>query len=259
MKQIYINDDNYQEFINPTINNEVFRCSCIGLTTPDLGLASTKTFGDLGIPLIPESEWKDRIKERIDNKTTTRDYVKSLDIPHLDQNGTNYCWANGVVHALELAEAREVGRYVSLSPASIAAPIKNFRNNGGWGDEALDWLREHGCNETVDWPANYWQDRRYYTHENKEKAKKHIVLEFAYLTPGRAGWEELVSTILGGLWVGAGFNWWRHLIMYADFNMNMDGDIRNSWKNWGDNGFGYLQGSKKYPDGAVVPIISKAT
>lgn len=257
MSTVYINDSNYQQFINPVIDGERYSCSYFGMHRPRVGLASTKTFGDLGVPLIPESEWKDRIKERIDNKTTTRHFVKALDIPHLDQNGTNYCWVNGVTHAIELCRGRELGRYVSLSPASAGARIKNFRNVGGWGDEALDWIREHGINETKDWPANAI-DRRYLTEENIDKAKLNCSVEFYYLSTGQQGWRETVSCILHGLWAAVGYNWWSHLVMGADLNMNLDLDIRNSWKNWGENGFGYLQGSRKYPDGSVVPVISTA-
>lgn len=251
MSQIYINDSNYQQFINPTVNGEKKLCSYFGMWRSKKAFNSAKDFGDLGISLIPKSEWKDRIKERIDNKLTARNFVQSLNIPPLNQESTSYCWINGPTHGLELSIAQSIGRYLSLSPASGGARIKNFRNVGGWGSEALDWMIEHGLNETKDWPANAI-DRRYLTDENIKLALRHRVREYYKLN----NWEEVVSAILHGLKVAVGYNWWAHEVLGCDLNMNEDLDIRNSWGNWGDNGFAYLQGNKKYPDDAVVIVNS---
>src|SRR5690606_36330226 len=126
--------------------------------------------------LIPEVEWKERIKEREAKGLTNRELCKLAGIAPLNQNGTNYCWANGVIQCMQIIRAKSGDPHKPLSPASVAGPITNFRNVGGWGDQALDRIREHGANFQEDWPANAI-DRRYHTPENREKAKANIVTE----------------------------------------------------------------------------------
>jgi len=65
---------------------------------------------------------------------------------------------NAPTHCCEIARLVETGRVFSYSPASAGAPIKGFRNVGGWGSQALDYFLEYGLNETVDWPANAMTD-----------------------------------------------------------------------------------------------------
>lgn len=253
MSLVYINDSNYQQYINPTINGTKYSCEYYGMWRSQEGYRSAKGFEALGIDLIPKDEWKDRIQHKINSKTTTKDLTTALRIPHLDQGQTNYCWINGVVHGTEIRLAQTTGIYTSLSPASGGARIKNFRNVGGWGDEALDWMMEHGINETKDWPANAI-DRRYNTPENQQKALRYRVTEWIKIE----SWDELVTCLLNDIRCGAGYNWWAHLICACDLNMNLDLIIRNSWRGWGDDGYGVLQGSRKYPDGACAVISTLA-
>jgi hypothetical protein len=109
---------------------------------------------DFDLPLIPRSEWDDRIADMERTKSRISDLMIQGGLKSLDQNGTNYCWANGPTTAVEAIRCVAGQPYVKLSPASVAAPIKNYRNQGGWGSEALEYIVEHGiC--TVDlWPAN---------------------------------------------------------------------------------------------------------
>ena len=156
--------------------------------------ALCRTFADLGIPLIPESEWDDRIRESERFESTIPDFCNQAGLPCLDQNQTNYCWVNAPTHCCELIRLMETGQVVSYSPASAGAPIKQFRNVGGWGSEALEYFKTNGLNLTSDWPANAI-DRSYYSEANKQKAKENITLEFFVLNT----WQERVSCILSGL------------------------------------------------------------
>ena len=85
------------------------------------------------LPLIPRSEWPDRIEELERRKTRLSDIVRYRKVPSLDQNGTNYCWCNAVITAIYALRAAAGLPFIALSPASVAAPIKNGRNEGGWG------------------------------------------------------------------------------------------------------------------------------
>jgi hypothetical protein len=206
-----------------------------------------KSFTDLGIPLIDQDEWDDRINEL--EKLKSRIYDFCEDLPCLDQNQTNYCWVNAPTHCCEIIRKTETGRIVSLSPASAGAVIKNFRNVGGWGSEALEYFKINGLNLTKDWPANAI-DRQYYTESNKQKALKNVTLEYFVLN----SWEERVSCILSGIPTADGYNWWAHEVCGVGITIqNHDLVIRNSWgMSWGDKGFGTLSGSKKHADESVA-------
>jgi hypothetical protein len=167
----------------------------------------------------------------------------------LDQGQTNYCWVNAPTHCCEIMRLMETGNVVSYSPASAGAPIKNFRNVGGWGNEALEYFKANGLNLKSDWPANAI-DRSLYTNENKEKAAKHQTIEYFILN----SWEERVSCILSGIPIADGYNWWSHEVCGVGLVIGShDLIIRNSWgMNWGENGFGILSGTRKYADDSIA-------
>lgn len=207
-----------------------------------------KGFEDLGIPKIPEDQWDDILEQQERDQTTLRYFSEAMNLPHKDQKRTNYCWVFGPTHCLEIMRLKATGTVVSLSPASAGAPIKNFMNVGGWGDQALKRFISHGVNYSSDWPDTAI-DRSYYTEENKQKALENRAIEHFNLRT----WEEVGSAILAGIPLGVGYTWWYHLVCAVGLKKgNHDLLIRNSWQGWGDNGFGWLSGNRKYPDGTVA-------
>lgn len=238
-----ITDSNYQQFINQG------RRGYAGMFPSVSERAACKTFGDLGIPLLPEKDWDDIIEWQETNNATLVNLCNDLGLPCLDQNGTNYCWDNAPTHCCEVVRLGETGQVFSYSPASTAAPIKNFTNSGGWGSQALDYFKVNGMNLTVDWPANAIK-RSYYTDENREKAKRHIVREFFVLD----NWVERGSCILAGIPTADGYDWWSHEVCGMHIlKGSHDLVIRNSWgMAWGDKGFGTLTGSRKQANDSVA-------
>lgn len=219
-----------------------------GMIPPSELSRPRKGFADLGISMIPESEWPDRARQREKDKTRLIDFARGIGLPCKNQRSTNYCWVFAPTHCCEIIRAKETGRVWSLSPASAGAPIKNFSNSGGWGSQALNYFRENGLNETSDWPDTAIS-RSYYTSENREKAKRNIVLEYYYLD----SWAECVSCIFQDLPVGVGYNWWSHEVTAYDLTTSLDLWIRNSWSmSWGDDGWSTLSGSRKYANDYVV-------
>lgn len=83
------------------------------------------------IPLVPESEWVPRIRERKQYKTGLRDLFKAGEVGTVkDQNGQGYCWAYSVTRTAEYVRAIQNLPYIGLSAHSIACKIKNFQNQG---------------------------------------------------------------------------------------------------------------------------------
>lgn len=248
-----IGDNNYRNFLAPNVpgfgdpHGFGFKGMWQGMNSP---AGNFKDFSDkYGIDLLPESEWDDVIdaieKEEADLKT----YCLDNGVVVEDQNGTNYCWINATAFCAKLVRLRETGKVWNYSPASVGAPIKNFTNRGGWGWEGLKYMIDNGINLAEDWPVNAIQ-RSYYTSENKEKAKKHKVIEYFRLD----SWQEVVTVILNGFSVSEGYNWWRHQVAGMHITKrNHNKVIANSWgTGWGEHGYGILEGSRKYANGSVV-------
>lgn len=227
-----------------------------------LGMRTTP-FGEMknAIPfpselLVPRSEWEERIKEMEERKTRLSDLALHYGLPCKDQNGTNYCWINAPTHCIELIRLLQNQIVVILSPASGGARIKNFRNVGGWGEEALDFIEEHGLCPIEKWPANAI-DRKYDTAENRELAKKYRQLEWYELRPRNI--DEMMSAGLHRMPQAKGYNWWSHETTGYD-PLWLDGQPayrdRNSWAmSYGDKGFFTLKGSKMLADDIVIPVL----
>src|SRR5690606_211443 len=120
--------------------------------------------------VIPRSEWQARIQERKERGMTTRERLKRAGIGVYDQKRLNYCWVFAPTFCLAAARTLTQNQeYVKLSPASAGSQIKNYRNVGGWGREALQWLSTHGVNTDEQWPSTTI-DRRYATEANRQAA-----------------------------------------------------------------------------------------
>lgn len=204
--------------------------------------------------LIPRSEWKDRIEDRVRTRRVVKDRLLAGKVRVKDQAKTNYCWINAPTFAAEVVRFVQGERAVVLSPASGGAVIKKFRNVGGWGREALEFIAERGLVPAENWPANAI-DRSYSTPENDALRPLYRVDEWWELEPQNL--DQLVSCLLRGFPVAVGFNWWGHEVLAVDPVIH-EGEIAiqiaNSWsENWGDRGFGILKGRRMLPDDAVAP------
>lgn len=212
------------------------------------------------MPLIPQSEWDDRIAEMETNKTRLSDLLLQANIPCLDQNGTNYCWINGPVTALETIRCVEGLPYVKLSPASGGAPIKNFSNSGGWGGEALDWIAKNGVCSAALWPPNAIS-RSYYTSAAKAEALKFRFLEWTDVESN--DFNALMTMLFLRIPCPIGLDWWSHVVCCIDPVKISAGQygvrFRNSWgMSYGDSGFSILSRNKALGD-VEAPRVASAT
>ena len=221
-------------------------------------------YGDLadGFPpdlLISESDIEGWIKEKEERQNRISDELIRRNVPCKDQNGTNYCWINAPVFCTEVVRMFQNEAHVELSPASVGCKIKNFKNQGGWGEEGLRYIVEHGVVPVNLWPANAIS-RQYDKPEYWTAAEAYKVTEWTELRPRNM--QQIASLVLRNIPVAVGYNWWSHEVTVVDA-VWLDGTlairIRNSWgMGWGDKGFGILKGNKMLADDAVAPRVSMA-
>jgi C1A family cysteine protease len=216
------------------------------------------------IPLIPESEFIPRIRDRKKYKMGLRDLFDARKIGKVkDQNGQGYCWAYSVTRTAEYVRAIANLEYVPLSAHSVACKVKGFRDEGAWCGLSAQFIRANGIVPESLWPAKS-MNRAHDTAANWQEAAKFRILE-DFVDLSRAVYDQnltfnqVVSCLLQNIPCAVDFNWWGHSVCAVDV-AERDGevclDIDNSWtESWGTNGTGLLQGSRKIPNGAVATRV----
>ena len=199
---------------------------------------------NMPVPKIPRSQWQDRITEGNRLKLWSLHHSQARRVPILNQARTNYCWMNGVVTAIMEARAAAGMQTVPLSAASAAAPGKNYQNVGGWGGEAIEYIRRYGLVPQEFWP-NDAIDRRYF-----EPTRQHAVYgvgQWWELPPN--DFDAMMTCLILGFRVPIGLTWWGHLVCASApvvIARNVYGAIiTNSWdKDWENGGRAVLEESK---------------
>lgn len=254
---LVINDDNWQEHV---AQSDLRGRGYERRDRASWPVASAPRSRAFDLPIIPRSEWDDRINELEKNKSTLRHVLDRDAIPSLNQGNTNYCWCNGVVTGMTAVRAANRQPYIALSPASVAAPIKNYRNYGGWGGEALEYIIDNGICSTKHWPANAI-DRDYDNAQSQANRRLHMVTEWIDIDcDDRDCFDMVFTCLLLNMPVACGFNWWSHETC-ALWPVRLSAGRyaighRNSWgDDYGENGFFVLEGRKAIPDDACVPVV----
>lgn len=229
---------------------------------PEGGLKGASPFS---ATVIPRDKWVAMIQHQETTGTRNSDIAKRNGIKPLNQQNTNYCWCNAVVMAVMVIRCLANFRYILLSPASVAAIVKNFRNVGGWGGEALDQIVSDGVAPQELWPANAIS-RQYHTAEEIAEARNYRVTEWWELSA--RSFDQLATCLLMGIPVAIGLNWWSHEVLAMDLvYLGKDAlgrdkfgvRILNSWgESYGEGGYAVLVESKATPDDAVAPRYATA-
>lgn len=132
------------------------------------------------IKVYSYDEMVDRIADQERTKSRLSDILLRGDagrpIPSTDQNGQGYCWMYGAIGALQAARAKAGLPYKQLSGHAAACKIKGFRDEGGWGALALEWILKNGCPDVEHWPeksmsrshdnAATWENAKLYRPED---------------------------------------------------------------------------------------------
>lgn len=209
--------------------------------------------------VMTTAEMREAIEYQKANRTGLIELEQHHGLQVKNQNGTNYCWAFGVVRMVEVVRMVMGEPLVQLSPASVAAPIKNYRNVGGWGEQALGYIRQHGIAPESLWPEHAI-DRRYDNEESRRERKKYTVTDFVDIPED---FEVVMTMLCRGFPVSVAFNWWGHLVCAVQPDIvggKLGYWIDNSWNtNWGTNGRGFLSGSKAAPSEALSVLVATAS
>lgn len=248
--------------VNDETNNDVVFPGEFGRGL-ELELRGTQGYAGVAKPfpdelLIPESNFQGMIAERKARKRTFRERMKRAGMKVKNQSNLNYCWVFAPTSAVEGTWINQGQPYIELSPSSVGAVIKNGWNVGGWGLEALQHIADVGVAPDSMWPSLSRDVRLNTPAMQAEKAKFRVVDWYVIQENSR---RHLISAILRDLLVPIGLNWWRHEVLACDAEW-IDGEacpvILNSWGDWGDEGFGVLQGRRAQADDVVAPLTVMA-
>ncbi|TWT58902.1 hypothetical protein KOR42_22890 [Thalassoglobus neptunius] len=205
------------------------------------------------MPLIPEDEWIDRIRERKANRSRLVDLMEMAKLKPYHQSSTPLCWANGTTFMAQIKQIIfDEQKKVLLSSGSVAALATGYRLRGGWGMEAIKVLHDFGAARQAIWPANS-VDRRYDTKSSRDDRLNNQADQWWDLQPRNFG--QLVTCLLSGLPVSVAYNWQRHLVCAIDAVEMQDGSVGILTANSGlardRNGFTIYSGRHAVPDEAI--------
>jgi Papain family cysteine protease len=221
------------------------------------------------LPLIPRPEWRERLSLQQATKSQLSDLRErgmfGQRIPARDQDGKGYCWAHSSVSACLLMRAAQNQPYADLSAFAVACIIKNYRDEGGWGSQSLEWIAKNGVPTSKTWPQQSMSPAND-TPEMRAEAALHKVTEWMDGDPRSI--DQLVTCLLLNIPVVSDFNWWGHSVCSMDLvdvdPKRLPGSLRtlilNSWgDSWSQNGAGVLEGNKAIPDGMIMPRVIQAS
>lgn len=207
--------------------------------------------------LIDKSEWRDRIAAKQKDNAQVSDLLIYKNLPPKNQSSSSLCWYTAPTGGYEAQRVIMNQPYIEFSNGYGAGRITGGKDRGGWADDALDDMENHGLCPTKYCPNNQaGLDKKYRTPENAKHASENRITDGWWkLEPGYM--EQVASLLLQNIIVCIGYDWWRHEIYACD--LLWDGKefmfrIRNSWGDIPEfpNGFGVLKGRKMIPSDAVA-------
>lgn len=263
--ELIIDDSNYLDHIQTVVDGKLK----INNTVPrvyDTQPNELRSLPDL--PLIPRSEWSERIKEKVAKGTQLSDLRlrgnAGKAIPSTDQDGVGYCWCHSATSSIMILRAIAGLPYRELSAFAIGCMIKNFRDEGGWGALALDFICKNGVPTSEFWPIQS-MDRKNDNPKTWENAALHRCLAGWYdldqpVYDRKINFDQLATLLLSDIPGIGDFPWWGHSVCLLDLVEVEPGDfgirIWNSWSDkWGDRGMAVLRGNKAIPGSCTAPRL----
>ncbi len=216
----------------------------------------------MDVEIIPRTEWKDRIRQREKDRAALRMLCADAGLTPKDQGQTNSCWANGALHTVEIWRLIQNQPLVRLSAASISGPITNYRDVGGWGAQAVEYLVKHGAAPESLWPNTAVTARQHNTTAVELSRRQFRIDEWydVVTTNGmdaRERFDRQATMLLLGYPCSGAFNWMRHLVTPLDLVVLPNGGYgvfcHNSGYGRDRRGFTTLTEAKGAPDECLCP------
>jgi hypothetical protein len=296
--ELILHDGNRGQWFTPVVEGEKKTHGLIprNYETHPVGFYGTiPAYHAVQMPDISEQEVTDRLKALREAKGCLSDIRlrgnRGKPIPSRDQNGKGYCWAHSGVSCHLIVRALFGLPYVDLSAYAIACQIKNFRDEGGWGPQGIDWQIKNGVPTSATWPQQS-MDRANVNDRMKQESSLHRItdgwIDLAAAQYDRnLTWSQIrMCAALGWPWT-SDHNWWSHSVGGLDvvdgvslFNATVrteagkkakiqefeqiwdmndsvtGGEGSRIWNSWGDEwserGMGILPPAKAVPDGSVA-------
>lgn len=238
---LYITDYNFADVVAEG-RQAGFAAGALPRQTQIGELACAPVFAE-HIPLIPQSEWANRIQAM----TASGGFIGQRWISDASadyQNGLSYCWAYSLAQAA-MAVRHAMGQpRIQLAAESLAECV-GYRNAGYYLDRALEYASTNGIASRAmvpkfktnpsQWDQKYTDDRQNY-----------MPLEW-YDLGGKDIWAETVTALLSGWGCYVGYDWWSHAV-FLDMLRIKDGRIEVHTPNsHGAGNDAWISGSRAIP------------
>jgi hypothetical protein len=240
---IEINDGNWQSVVGQLIDRGLGIVGALPRQSQPGCLEGVPVYAE-HFPLIPESEWLDRIKYMTESRLWIGDRWQSN--PQADyQNGLGFCWAYSLAQAVMAVRRSQAQPFVQLSPESLAEDV-GYANRGNYLDSALKYAASHGLASRATVPQHKIKESQWNEAYRGER-KKYIPLEW-YDLDGNNVWAQTVSTLLSGFGCYVGYDWWGHAVWLDRLRVGSDGKIQVHTPNsHGPGNDTWISGKKAVP------------
>lgn len=172
--------------------------------------------------VIPEADWPEWIERKDREQSWLTDIASDMGNIWWNQDPSWYCWCYCVVQGCQLSLGLRGERTRRLVPESVAGPIMNYRKQGGWPLQAVEYIAEHGVADDSVWLGA--------THAQRNNSRYFAgSRENAALTRLKEWWDvadyaELVSLLLRNFPVPLGYGWMGHAMLAARVVLLKNGD-----------------------------------
>ena len=237
------------------------RCGCKPRDFSHVPVGALPFASAAKFPIIPRSEWPARIQQMQQEKSRLSDLISLERIPCLNQASTNFCHANSPALAIMALRAVQGQSFVLLSPASIAGPVTDFRNEGAFIHDDLRQITQVGCASQDFVPANQI-DCRGFKDGWEKNARRHRVTEWWDLGQRDGSmFDRVMTLLLSRVPICVAYNWWSHAVTLIDpvelspgaFGVRFRNSWGDAWPNPGADGYALLPEGKGTPDEAYAP------
>ena len=259
----FYNDDTYQAHVDEeTKDNRPKGQEPRNFKTHAVGYC--KAIKPFNLKLIPDTEQQGKLDYFTQTKSTGADLrdmgKQGTRIPTKNQGQKGYCWAHSPVTVMQMMRAQMGEPWADLSAYSVACPIKNFRDEGGWNAQAVGYIAENGCATSRTW-AQQSMDRSCIQASAEERMHFRYV-DWLDLDPGEME-QQMITVLLSGGFLAADFNWWSHsvaVIALLSISPIIRVLIMNSWgDDWSQAGLGILEGRHAVPSAATALQVAYAS